>query len=193
VCFKTGVHALSLQHGSPTLPNECTDEDHLKDYVKALCKILSNTPKIPKKWWSEEVVAKLLQLHQSHSSAFGQVQDNKFLQQKWKETKMKFDQDQKNKEAKFARKRQLEENEHKEAAQNCKIIAEQSVRVADCTVRMTDCMERLITNNSQEMSKVIDDELNNLKTEMMTTMNTTLDSFLNQIGQMLNRGNNNSN
>ncbi len=48
-------------------------------------------------------MAKLLQLHQSHSSAFGQVQENKVLQQKWKETKTKFDQDQKNKEAEFAR------------------------------------------------------------------------------------------
>jgi hypothetical protein len=37
---------------------------------------------------------------------------------------------------------------------------------------MTDCMERLITNNSQEMSKVVDNKLNNLRTEMMTTMNT---------------------
>jgi hypothetical protein len=54
-------------------------------------------------------------------------------------------------------------------------------------------MERLVSNNQQEMSKVVDDKLNNLKTEMLSTMNTKLDSFLNQIGQMLNRGNNNNN
>jgi hypothetical protein len=54
-------------------------------------------------------------------------------------------------------------------------------------------MERLVTNNQQEMNKVVDDKLNNLKTEMLSTMNTKLDSFLNQIGLMLNRGNNNSN
>jgi hypothetical protein len=191
--FKNVVRALSLQPGSPTLPTECTDEDYLNDYVQALLKILFNTPKVPKKWWSEEVVTKLLQLHQTHSSAFGQVQDNKFLQQKRKETKTKFDQDQKNREVEFARKRQLEDNERKEAARNRKIVAEQSVHVADCTPRISDCMEHLVTNNQQEMSKVVDDKLNNLKTEMFSTMNTKLDSFLNQIGQMLNHGNNNSN
>jgi hypothetical protein len=40
-------------------------------------------------------------------------------------------------------------------------------------------MESLVTNNSQEMSKVIDDKLNNMKTKML---NTKLDSFLNQVG-----------
>ncbi len=150
-----------------------------------MLKILFNTPKVPRKWWSEEVVTKLLGLHQTHSSAFGQVQDNKFLQQKRK--------DQRNREAEFAQKRQLEDNERKEAAQNHKVVAEQSVRVADCTVRISECMERLVSNNQQEMSKVVDDKLNNLKTEMLSTMNTKLDSFLNQIGQMLNRGNNNNN
>ncbi len=54
-------------------------------------------------------------------------------------------------------------------------------------------MERLVSNNQEEMSKVVDNKLNNLKTEMLSTMNTKLDSFLNQTGQMLNRGNNNSN
>jgi hypothetical protein len=54
-------------------------------------------------------------------------------------------------------------------------------------------MERLVSNNQEEMSKVVDDKPNNLKTEMLSTMNTKLDSFLNQIGQMLNRGNNNNN
>jgi hypothetical protein len=65
--------------------------------------------------------------------------------------------------------------------------------VADCTLWISKFMERLVTNNQQEMNKVVDDKLNNLKTEMLSTMNTKLDSFLNQIGQMLNRGNNNSN
>jgi hypothetical protein len=65
--------------------------------------------------------------------------------------------------------------------------------MADCTLWISDCMERLVSNNQEEMSKVVDDKLNNLKTEMLSTMNTKLDSFLNQTGQMLNRGNNNSN
>jgi hypothetical protein len=47
--------------------------------------------------------------------------------------------------------------------------------VADCTLRISDCMERLVSNNQEEMSKVVDDKLNNLKTEMLSTMNTKLD------------------
>ena len=108
-------------------------------------------------------------------------------------TPVKFDSSNSKKNGEFAWKQQLEDNERKEAAQNRKIVAEQSVRVADCTLRISDCMERLVSNNQEEMSKVVDDKPNNLKTEMLSTMNTKLDSFLNQIGQMLNRGNNNNN
>jgi hypothetical protein len=57
---------------------------------------------------------------------------------------------------------------------------------------MTDCMEHLIKNNSQEMSKIIDDKLNTMKTEMLTTMNTKLDLFLNNIWQMHHANNNSS-
>jgi hypothetical protein len=57
ITFKGRVCFLSLQYGSPSFPDEGDDDDCIDVFVKALFDMLTNTPKIPKIWWSEVVVS----------------------------------------------------------------------------------------------------------------------------------------
>jgi hypothetical protein len=149
--FKSGIRGLSLVAGAPACPTKYNDgEIEVEDYVAALESYLTTSKKgAPKKWWSTEVIKLLLELHLDYSKDYGTVKQGiGFLDEKKADQKSKYERDQKNREDMLAKKRAQEEEERLEAAKNRKIVAEQSIRMADC-------FEKLANNVNDPCRRVI--------------------------------------
>jgi hypothetical protein len=107
---------------------------------------------------------------------------------KAEKAKGKFDMDQKNWEAEIARKRKLEEDEAKEAAQNRKVVAESSAKMCQTlegSMQIFEGIAQLIGRSSD-----IDDKLTAVQQNIMTDVERKLDekfSFLNVMKDMLGR------
>jgi hypothetical protein len=94
--------------------------------------LISDKKYMPKSWWSVAVVSMLLTLHLEHTSQFAAGEQSlEWLKGKSVACRMKFEKDQKNREAELKLKQQKEEDEHEEAAKNCKLVAESSVNLTD--------------------------------------------------------------
>jgi predicted HTH transcriptional regulator len=158
--------------GAPKCPSSIdVDATEFDNYVANLVEFLLNNKKIPKKWWSFEVAKLLLQLHLKSVKEFGSgVQGASFLENKKQVTKSKFEMDQKNWETKLARKRALEEEEQKEAATNCKEVAQQSKRIADC-------LERMSAPSTQDVSRVIEERLEAHQAQVTESVQHMLGAF----------------
>jgi len=172
--LKQGIRELSLIAGAPKCPlvKFNGDDVDVQVYTSKVFEFIVSNPKkcCPVKWWSIKVVEKLLQLHLAHLKSFGFIkQDPSFLAQKQQEQRSKFVMDLKNREALLKEKRQLEDNERKEATKSRKVLAESSLKLADF------------------LSKILDS--NDSSDELLAAVNLDekLGSFLAQMGEMLKR------
>jgi len=132
--FKLGIRTLSQLPNAPKCPTSVTadNQDDCELYIQTLHTLLiSDKRKFQSpKWWSFEVVNLLLVLHLEYLKGYGSDNQNvEWLISKAEKAKGKFDTDQKNREAEIARKRKIEEEEAKEAAQNRKVVAESSAKM----------------------------------------------------------------
>jgi hypothetical protein len=111
--FKNGIHGISLIVGAHKCPASFVNDDtEVNNYIQNLQEYLLNSKKIPKKWWSSEVVQLLLQLHLEYVKDFGGSQQGiSFIESKKQQNKSKFITDQQNRETELARKRAVEEEE----------------------------------------------------------------------------------
>jgi hypothetical protein len=176
--FKNGIRGLSVVVGAPKCPIKFdNDAGEVEDFVNALEAHLTTKKGSPKKWWSTEVIKLLLELHIDYSKDFGiGSQGVAFLEEKKADQKSKYERDQKNREDMLAKKRALEEEERLEAAKNRKIVAEQSIRMADC-------FEKIANNatTSTDISKVVDEKLEAHQARVVTSVQNMLGNFLNEV------------
>jgi hypothetical protein len=126
------------------------------------------------------VVLVLLQLHLTYAKDYGTgAQGTTFLEAKKKDQQSKFETNQRNRESELAKRHQMEEDEHKKAAKNRKIAAGQ-------LVRMADCFERISSAASQDVSKIVEEKLEQKsphQRQMMDSVQQMLGNFLQQILQ----------
>ncbi len=70
--FKNGIRGLSLVAGAPKCPDKYVEDDvSVNNFIVSLHSFLSSNKKVPKKWWSVEVVRVLLQLHLTYAKDYG--------------------------------------------------------------------------------------------------------------------------
>jgi hypothetical protein len=130
----------------------------------------------PKKWWSLDVVALLLQLHLQYTQSYSTSQQNlTFLEAKQVEHKGKFETDQRNRESHLKQKRLLEEEERKEAAKTRKMLADSSQKLADCLQKVTD------SSSSANVLKEVDKKFETLS----KSLDEKFGLFFNQMQQMM--------
>jgi hypothetical protein len=111
--FKNAIHGLSLIVGAPKCPSSFVNDDtEVNNYIDNMQEYLLNSKRIPKKWWSSEVVQLLLQLHLEYVKDFGGSQQGiAFIESKKQQNKSKFITDQQNRETELARKQAVKEEE----------------------------------------------------------------------------------
>lgn len=174
--FKNAIRGLSLIVGAPKCPSSFVNDDtEVNNYIQNLQEYLLNSKKIPKKWWSSEVVQLLLQLHLEYVKDFGGSQQGiSFIESKKQQNKSKFITDQQNRETELARKRAVEEEEGVAAASHRREVAEQSKRMADC-------LEKLVTPTLQDITKVVDEKLQAHQAQVTQSAQQMLGNFLAEI------------
>ncbi len=133
--FKKAIRNLSLLPGAPKCPKSylSATDNEISEYANSLYSVLISDKKyMPKSWWSAVVVSMLLALHLEHTSQFAAGEQSlEWLDGKSVACRTKFENNQKNREAELKLKQQKEEDEHEEAAKNCKLVAESSIKLTD--------------------------------------------------------------
>jgi hypothetical protein len=168
---KKGIRNLSLLPGAPKCPKSylSATDNEISEYANSLYSLLISDKKyMPKSWWSAVVVSILLALHLEHTSQFAAGEQSlEWLDGKSVACRMKFEKDQKNRESELKLKWQKEEEDHEEAAKNCKLVAESSIKLKDTLDKSSNAF-----TVSRSNSKVgIDDKLNSFKDEIIQQMN----------------------
>jgi hypothetical protein len=118
------------------------------------------------RWWSTEVIKLLLELHLDYTKDFSVgKQGVAFLDSKKADQKLNYERDQKNCEDMLVKKQAQEEEEQLEAAKTRKIVAEQSIQMADC-------FEKIANNAtaSADISKVVDEKLQAHQAQLVTSV-----------------------
>jgi len=132
----------------------------------------------------------LLVLHLEHMKVFGSdKQSVEWLLGRVEKAKGKFETDQKNWEAEIARKRKLEEEETKEAAQNRKVVAESSAKMCQTfegSIQIFDVIALLI-GHSCNIDPKLTAEQQNIITDVERKLDEKFSSFHNVMKDMLER------
>jgi hypothetical protein len=118
------------------------------------------------RWWSTEVIKLLLERHLDYTKDFSVgKQGVAFLDSKKADQKLNYERDQKNCEDMLVKKQAQEEEEQLEAAKTRKIVAEQSIQMADC-------FEKIANNAtaSADISKVVDEKLQAHQAQLVTSV-----------------------
>jgi uncharacterized protein YqeY len=164
--FKLGIRHLSVQDTEKKCPIIYTKgDDCCNEYVEALKNLLGSDVKKynSKKWWSRGVVEMLLPMHIGYTSEFSSGQQTAgWLSEKATAHKTKFDMDQKNWLKELSKKRRDKEEEHLDAAENRKAVAE-------AYAQLVQAFQQFSTPPAQaeNVGAMVEQKISTMKSEIM--------------------------